>query len=97
MPLRVEEANDALWLLEGLDEAIQKDAVKAAVVPTNAILVVFEERVHERPPLPQLQQGIALMGCALPSRGRMGYRGRSPWLVSRNAGAPLDRRRLRLT
>jgi hypothetical protein len=47
--IRVEEANDALWLLEGLDEAIQKDAVKAAVMPTNAILVVFKERVHERP------------------------------------------------
>ena len=26
--------------MEGLDEAIQKDAVKATVMPTNAILVV---------------------------------------------------------
>ena len=62
LPIRVEEANDALWLLEGLNKPIQKDAIKAAVMPPNAIPVVFVEGVHERPPLPQLQQGTAPHG-----------------------------------
>ena len=61
-PIRVEEANDALRLLEGLNKPVQEDAIKAAVMPTNAIPVVFVERVHERPPLPQLQQGTASHG-----------------------------------
>jgi len=49
LPIRVEEANDALRLLERLNQSIQKDAIKATVVPTNAVLVVFIERVHENP------------------------------------------------
>jgi hypothetical protein len=46
LPIRVEEANDALRLLERLNQSIQKDAIKATVVPTNAVLVVFIEGVH---------------------------------------------------
>ena len=41
LPIRVEEANDALRRLERLNQSIQKDAIKATVVPTNAALVVF--------------------------------------------------------
>jgi hypothetical protein len=52
LPIRVEEANDALRLLERLNQSIQKDAIKATVVPTNAVLVVFIEGVHECPAEP---------------------------------------------
>src|SRR5262249_56348516 len=49
LPIRVEEANDALWLLERLNQPIQQDAVKATIVPTNAVLVMLIEGVHECP------------------------------------------------
>ena len=49
LPIRIEEANDALWLLERLKQSVQQDAVKATIVPTNAVLVVFVEGVHEYP------------------------------------------------
>src|SRR6516162_7708368 len=52
LPICVEEANDALGLLERLNQPIQQDAVKATIVPTNAVLVVLEERVHECPRRP---------------------------------------------
>src|SRR5262245_17683191 len=49
LPLGVEEADDPLWLLERLDQPIQQNAIKAAIVPANADPVVFMEGVHERP------------------------------------------------
>jgi hypothetical protein len=49
LPIRVEKANDALRLLEGLNKSIQQDAIKTAIMPTNAVHVVFVERVHECP------------------------------------------------
>src|SRR5271165_2845040 len=52
LPIRAEEANDALWLLERLNQSIQQDAVKATIVPTNTVLVVLEEGVHECPRRP---------------------------------------------
>ncbi len=82
LPIRVEEANDALRLLERLNQSIQKNAIKATVVPTNAVLVVFIEGVHEGPLPSRSQQGNAVMECALPPPRRKGYQGRSPWLVS---------------
>ena len=57
LPIRIEEANDALWLLERLNQSVQQDAVKATIVPTNAVLVVLVEGVHACPPLTQYQQG----------------------------------------
>ena len=39
LPIRVEETNDALWLLERLNQPIQQDAIKTTVMPTNAALV----------------------------------------------------------
>jgi hypothetical protein len=44
--------------------------------------VVFVEGVHEYLPLTQHQKGTPAYWSALPSRGRKGYQGRSPWLVS---------------
>jgi hypothetical protein len=49
LPISIEEANDALWLLERLNEPIQQNAIKTAIMPTNAVLVVFIEGVHEYP------------------------------------------------
>ena len=49
LPIRIEEANDALWLLERLNQSVQQDAVKATIVPTNAVLVVVVEGVHACP------------------------------------------------
>ena len=45
LPIPIEEANDALWLLERLNEPIQQNAIKTAIMPTNAVLVVFIEGV----------------------------------------------------
>ena len=53
-------------------------------MPTNAILVVFVERVHARPPLPQ-QQGTIPHGMRTTVPRGMGYQGRSPWLVRHKA------------
>jgi hypothetical protein len=50
-PKCVEETENPLGLLKGLNQPIQQDPIKAAVMPTDAALVVFEERVHERPPV----------------------------------------------
>jgi hypothetical protein len=62
LPVRVEEANHALRLLERLYQPIQKDPIKATVMPTDAALVVFVEGVHERPRPTQPQQGTAAHG-----------------------------------
>ena len=51
LPVGVEEADDALRLLERLNQSVQQDAIKATVLPSNAVLVVFVEGVHEQPPL----------------------------------------------
>jgi hypothetical protein len=49
LPIRIEEANDALWLLERLNQSIQQNAIKATIMPTHAVLVVLIEGVHEYP------------------------------------------------
>jgi len=50
LPVGVEEADDALRLLERLNQPVQQDAIKASVMPSNAVPVVFVEGVHERHP-----------------------------------------------
>ena len=50
LSIRVEEPDDALRLLEGLDQPVDQDAVKAPVPETNAILVMLVEGVHGHPP-----------------------------------------------
>src|SRR5215470_7456972 len=49
-PIGVEEANDPFRLLERLDQPVEQDPVEAAIVPANAIPVMFVECVHGRPP-----------------------------------------------
>jgi hypothetical protein len=46
IPIGAEESDHALRLLEGLDEAVEQNPVKAAIPETNAVLVMFEECVH---------------------------------------------------
>src|SRR5918994_448684 len=42
----VEEPDDALGLLEGLDHAVEQNPIEAPVSESNAIVVVLVERVH---------------------------------------------------
>jgi len=63
LPVRGEEADHALRLLERLNQSVQQYAIKATVMPSNAVPVVFEEQVHERPP--DQHQGMLLMPRAL--------------------------------
>src|SRR5271166_1269251 len=46
IPISAEETHHPLGLLEGLDEAVEQNAVKAAISESNAILVVLVESVH---------------------------------------------------
>ena len=50
LTIRTEEADNSFGLLERLNQAIQQDAIETAIMPTDAILVVLVERVHEPPP-----------------------------------------------
>ena len=53
LSIRIEEADDPLRLLERLDQPIEQNAVKTTIVPTDAVFVVLEEGVHDRPQLPR--------------------------------------------
>ena len=75
LPIRVEEANDALWLLEGLNKPIQKDAIKAAVMPPNAIPVVFVEGVHKRPRCLNCSRVLPLMDALYHPTGERDIKG----------------------
>jgi hypothetical protein len=68
LSIRAEEANDPLRLLERLDQPIEQNAVKTTIVPMDAVFVVLEEGVHDRPQLP----------CR--SRDRSGYVCPQTWL-----------------
>src|SRR5215469_14934032 len=50
LPIGVEEADHSLRLLERLYQPIQQNAVEAAIVPMDAVLVMLVERVHARLP-----------------------------------------------
>jgi hypothetical protein len=52
--------------LESADEPVRQNSIEAPIVPTNAILVVFVERIHD-PPLTG-HPGLPLMVCALTKR-----------------------------
>jgi hypothetical protein len=60
LPIRVEEANDALWLLERLNQPIQQDPIKGAIMPTDDAFVVFIEGVHDQPPVNTVSPGYSL-------------------------------------
>src|SRR5258708_1066787 len=81
MPIGVEETNDALRLLERLDQPVQQDAIEAAVMEPYAVPVMIIKGVHRPDPLLTTnQQGgqCSLFWFAT----SWGYQGRSPWLVS---------------
>jgi hypothetical protein len=46
IPVRVEEPDDAFGLLEGLDQAVEQDAIETPVAEANAILMMLVECVH---------------------------------------------------
>jgi len=76
LPIGIEEADNPFWLLERLDQPIQQDAIKATIVPTNAPFVVFEERVHERPPVERSSTRVPpLVRPLYPSHGRRDIKG----------------------
>src|ERR1700720_3620676 len=50
LPVSVEEADDTLRLLERLNQTVQQDAIKATIMPSNAVPVMLVEGVHEQPP-----------------------------------------------
>ena len=50
LTIRVEEPDDALRLLERLNEPIDQDPIEAPIPETNAILVMLVEGVHGGPP-----------------------------------------------
>jgi hypothetical protein len=72
--------NNAFGPLERLDQPIQEDPIKATIMPANAVLVVFVERVHQQPRLIQHQQDTAADFLRSTIRGATGYQGQSPWL-----------------
>jgi hypothetical protein len=48
LSIRVEESNDALGLLERLDQPVDQDAIEASIPETDAIVVMLVEGVHGR-------------------------------------------------
>jgi hypothetical protein len=46
LAIGIKETDDPLWLLEGLNQSVQKDAVKTTVAEFYAILMMFAEGVH---------------------------------------------------
>src|SRR5215831_11091791 len=50
LTIRIEEAHNSFGLLEWLNQAIQQNAIETAILPTDAILMVLVERVHNRLP-----------------------------------------------
>jgi hypothetical protein len=54
LPIGIEETEHSFGLLERLDQSVEQNPVKAAVTELDAILVVFDEGVHRRPPCGQI-------------------------------------------
>jgi hypothetical protein len=46
LAIGIEETNHAFGLLEGLNQSVEKDAVKTAVAEFYVIVVMFAEGVH---------------------------------------------------
>ena len=60
LSIGVEEPDDALRLLEGLNQPVDQDAVEAPIPETNAILVMLVEGVHGHPPGFSTQKDTAM-------------------------------------
>jgi hypothetical protein len=50
LAIGVKEPHHRLRLLEGLDQAVQENAVEAPIVESDVILVMLVEGVHGQPP-----------------------------------------------
>ena len=48
-----EKPHHSLGLLERLDKAVEQNPVKTLIAEANAVLVMFVERIHDRPPDPK--------------------------------------------
>jgi hypothetical protein len=70
LAIRVEESDDALRLLERLDEPVDQDPIEAPIPETNAILVMLVEGVHDDPPGFSTQQDSAMNAPTSDDRSR---------------------------
>ncbi len=68
----VEKPDHSLRLLKRLDQSVEQDPVEAAIVETDAILMVLIEGVHEKPPPTSPQQGSRPLPLLLQRRGPAG-------------------------
>jgi hypothetical protein len=50
LPVRVEEPDDALRLLERLNQPVEQNAIETPIRETDAIVVMLVEGVHGHPP-----------------------------------------------
>ena len=46
IPVASKEPDNAFFLLKGLDQAVEQNAIEAAILKPDAILVMLVERVH---------------------------------------------------
>ena len=52
-----EKSDDPLWLLERLNQLVQQNPVKTAIMPIDAVFVVLVEGIHGRLPAKVLATG----------------------------------------
>ena len=83
MPVRIEKTNHSLWLLERLDQSVQKKPIKASIAELNAILVVLGKGVHGNLQCGQIPGAYSRErhSASRLLNTKLGYQGRSPWLV----------------
>jgi hypothetical protein len=56
IPVPVEEADDALGLLEGLGQRVEENPIEASVPEPNAVVVALVERVHSVLPCGEIRR-----------------------------------------
>jgi hypothetical protein len=66
---------------EGLDQSNEQDPLEAAIVETNAILVVLIEGVHGKPRRCDFNRVTDLSHSCSTAEELQGYQGQMPWLV----------------
>lgn len=76
MAIGPEEAHGPLFLLKGLDRTVEQDTIEAAIVKTNAILVMLQKGVHGHSSVVR-----HLEHTSMDAFSYLGYQGRSPCLV----------------
>src|ERR1700737_490464 len=53
LPIGSEKAPDPIGLLKRLNKPVQQDSVKTPIAKADAVLVMFVEGIHRRPPDPR--------------------------------------------